>query len=625
MVPHIRTRIDGPARRLIGLLEPQEIVIQPDRSKYFFTAAPLSLALLSALGAHADPPALTPPTSAAVAAMDALASSNSGDLGDGYVAPDPASTASPPAGPLALINGSQITVRKFEHLEIESESGTLHYSGGVELDAADVKTGNKTGITADDVVYNPAQGDISVRGHVRAVAHGLVNATRVDGYFSGDEAAFNLISGTGFVTDAVVISDYVRMRGRRIEALPDGSIQITDGSLTTCIKGRPDYEVRAHQLNYTKQNMLRARRVTFYAGRTRLITLPTFHRNFAHSGPAASFTPGYNRRDGVTLRAANTSLDFAHESYYYDMNFNLRRVPTGLAAMQRDLERAQSDPVPRYRKLPDFDSPLRPILEELHTPTYREYTDNLYEPEAAPRNTAYAALQNLQYTYNRRVNNLQVSRFPEVGVRLYDLFGMRPRMHTPAELERHPLLARTGRASLLLDADVSLAEIIENPGSTAAVKLGGRVSLASAPLFIGRRIAMRGALSNWLGLYSSGTAYSLLSPQIELDYMPTRTSVLNVGYNYFTDLGHTPFQFDRRDVRHEMRLQYQVSGPYAFGYLSKYDIERSRFYDYELAVIRNLDCLQIGFVYRGRSQSFNLVFNILPPIPSANRRSMPLP
>jgi hypothetical protein len=156
------------------------------------------------------------------------------------------------------------------------------------------------------------------------------------------------------------------------------------------------------------------------------------------------------------------------------------------------------------------------------------------------------------------------------------------------------------------------------------LRLGIRANLASQPLLLGRRLSARAGVSEFLNFYGKGSIYQMLSPEIELDLAPTRDSLFDIGYRYVSDAGKTPFAFDRRDIRHELRLQYQVSGPWAFGVVSKIDLERSRAYDGEFAIVRNFDCMQVGVVYRVRSQSFNILFNLLPPRRSKSRPMIPL-
>ena len=68
-----------------------------------------------------------------------------------------------------------------------------------------------------------------------------------------------------------------------------------------------------------------------------------------------------------------------------------------------------------------------------------------------------------------------------------------------------------------------------------------------------------------------------------------------------------------------------MSGPWAFGVVSKIDVDHARSYDTEFAVLRNFDCMQVGLNYRVRNQSINLIFNILPPTADrARRRQLPI-
>jgi hypothetical protein len=190
---------------------------------------------------------------------------------------------------------------------------------------------------------------------------------------------------------------------------------------------------------------------------------------------------------------------------------------------------------------------------------------------------------------------------------------------TEAAIQRIP------NASFLLDVSASIGEFNEQPTNIAAGRFGLRADAASQPNLIGKRLSWRLGASDWFNAYTTGTTYDLLSAEAELNYVPTRTSVFGAGYRYLTDAGTTPFSFDRRDIRHELRLRYQVGGPWAFGVLTKFDLERSRVFDSEFAVVRNFDCMQVGVEYRLRTQSFEVIFNLLPPTPDREQRMRTFP
>ena len=180
-------------------------------------------------------------------------------------------------------------------------------------------------------------------------------------------------------------------------------------------------------------------------------------------------------------------------------------------------------------------------------------------------------------------------------------------------------------APFLLDAGLSAGVIDENPTHATSGRLALRVSAATQPLLLGKRLSLRAGVTDWANLYTRGTAYNLLMPEIDLNYVPTRTSLLSVGYRYETDIGRTPFLFDRRDLRHELHLRYQVGGPWAFGISTSYNLENFRTFETQIVALRNFDCMQIGVGYRFQAQQFNVIFNLLPPTPNrAARRRAPL-
>jgi hypothetical protein len=185
---------------------------------------------------------------------------------------------------------------------------------------------------------------------------------------------------------------------------------------------------------------------------------------------------------------------------------------------------------------------------------------------------------------------------------------------------------RQGEAPFILDLSASLGAMRELPTRATSGRLALRASLATQPLILSPHLSMRFGLTSWLNIYTQGDVYNLLSPEFDLHYLPTATTFYSIGYRYVGDIGSTPFEFDRRDIHHELRLRAQWGGPWAFGLMTRYDLARKRAYDTEFAILRNLDCMQVGIAYRFRSQQFALVFNLLPPTPNREaRRPAPLP
>ncbi len=512
-----------------------------------------------------------------------------------------------------------ITVQKFSHLQWSLDGNYLRAQGGVEVVYTDPTTHELTQLSADTMEYNAENAIVQ--------AHGKVHIERPEGTFSGDAVTFNFQSRAGFVTGASIISDYFRVSGERIETQANGTYVVYNGSFTTCNRYHPDYHIRAKKLTIVPGKYISARKVTFYAGRTSLPTLPYFRRNLrSGSSNALNITPGYNRSEGITLRFQDSPIVQPNQTFDYDLHVNVKKFPTGFLAYQRDISPTPpGSPAPRGF-LPTLDDPLRGTLEQFIPPTYQEYSVSRYFGETEKRTTAFATLEREQYVYNRRRTDLSVSRFPEVGVRFSNILG-RPfepsKTDTAVAGETDYILRKIPGAPFLLDFEASVAAIQERPTYRTEGRIATRTNFASQPYSLGRRLSARAGVTDWLNFYSSIDGYNVFSPEVELDYVPTKTSIFNVGYRYLTDFGKTPFVFDHRDIRHELRFQYQVGGPWAFGYLSRIDLERSRAYDAEYAVVRNFDCMQVGLAYRLRSQSINIIFNLVPPARNRERR-MPL-
>lgn len=508
----------------------------------------------------------------------------------------------------------RVTVRKFHTLRWSPDANTLHSDGPVQIVYRDAD-GKATTLTANNLDYNATDQEVKATNGVRM--------ERTEGSFTGQEIQYNFDSGAGYVTDAIAETDFFRMRGKRIQTEPNGTYVVLDGAFTTCVHGQPDYQIKAKRLAVSPNRYVSARNITFYAGKTPLIRLPSLRRNLRQTSQVNTPLPGYNLQQGLSLRFAD-SIAQTHQQFDYNVQLGLKRALAGTLAYQFDLAPTSSNALPPGGFLNNLSDPLRGFLEQLTPPTYRDYTQNRFD-DYEPRTVFYSVLQSEQYVYNRRRTDLFIARYPEIGVRFLNILGHR--RATPPETTPYAggLPKRVPNAPFLLDVTASLGELNEKPTNLTSGRFALRTDVASQPLLVGTRLSLRVGATDWFNAYAEGSTYNLFSPEIALDYAPTRTSVFDIGYRYMVDQGTPYFASDRRDIRHELRLRYQVNGPWAFGVTTRYDLERSRAYDSEYVILRNLDCMQIGVSYRVRSQSFNIIFNLLPPAPNrARRRLMPL-
>ena len=527
----------------------------------------------------------------------------------------------------------EITVTKFRKLQWSPSTGSFSSEGSARLEYKDLDTNTVSQLTANNSSYDATTGRIQAKGDVRLL--------RPEGVFTGREIDFNLRTDVGYVTDAFFDTEFFRMRGERIERKDDGTIELIKGIFTTCENERPDYRVRAGRLTLkpnprktgqaiTYQSVT-AKKITFYAGPTALISLPSYSRSLQTSSrpPVPSF--GYNRNDGITLRQSSSLIEQPNQSLYYDARVNLRRIPTGFLTYQRDFGRLNPNSTPPLGLVDTLNDPLRGYLEQLTPPTYQEFAQNRYTEPNEPRQTLFAVVQNDLFSYTRRRTDLGVSRFPEIGIRWTNILGRRSDLDSPeTAAERRiigtqGILKRVPNAPFLVDFLASGGVFNERPTNVTSAKIGMRLDIASQPLILGRNLALRAAVTNHTSLYSRGSVYNLFSPEVELNFVPDRNAIFGVGYRFAESVGRTPFAFDARDIRHELRLRAQYGTTWGIGLVTRYDLERSRAYETELALVRNFDCLQVGVGYRFRSQQVSIIFNLLPPLPSnrANRNLTP--
>ncbi len=515
---------------------------------------------------------------------------------------------------------AQIIVEHASHLHQDLVTGSVTATGNVVVEFTDPVNNSITTLTTPDFAYNAVSGI--------ATSVGPVRIQRSEGTFLGDHMVYDVKTREGSVNNAIVETDYFRMRGKKITAKADGSYELFDGTFTTCIHAHPDYLVKAHTLTVTPGKVIVARDVTFYAGSTKLITLPSYKISLHAGGGAPTPLPGYNSTDGIFVQIHRTPILTQHKNFDLNLRVNLRHLPTGDISYEQDIAGTSKDAAPPSDLLYGANDPLRSTMSLLNPPIYSDYAANDFNLQFSPRSTAYALIQNRELVYNRSYNNLVISRFPELGVRVTNILGHTPPASATPDTRilgsAEGALQRIPGAPLLLNARASFGYLREDPSGAQAGRLALRLRAASQPILIGRRISFRVAASGWLNLYTTGSIYNILSPEAEIDYVPTRTSRFAAAYRYLSAAGKTPFLFDRRDVRNDLRLMYQVGGPWAFGIQSFIDLDHSRAYDGELAVLRNFDCMQVGISYRLRSKQINVIFNLLPPT-AARERQLPIP
>jgi hypothetical protein len=516
-----------------------------------------------------------------------------------------------------------IEVRGFKRLYWSSSKGNFRSEGNATLQYTPLQKPNEpppvidptSRLTAKEVEYNTQTGYVQAR-------EGVLMKTP-DGIFTGSNVFFNFTTKEGTLEKATLETVFFKMKGEKIEAKLNGSYTLTRGEFTTCEHGKPDYRVRAKSLTATPGKYIVAKNITLFAGKTALFTLPVYRQSLQGRSQALPFTYTYNRVEGAGIRVIQSPIKEPYRSLDLDLAFSMKGTPIGFVYFQQELNRTPGKQLPTFSQTTDLVEPQRSILDMLSPPVFQNYTETRLNDDYSPRTTAYLALQNRQFSFTRLPFASLLTRLPEIGLRFDNILGRSPKPPQPGSEEElirstnaGSLLQKMPRAPFLLDANLSLSHVFERPTMIGSKRLNLRLQAATQPLLLAPKTALRFGLSNWTSFYTqSSTLYNLISPEFDLNYTPTSTSLFGIGYRYATDMGRTPFLFDRRDLRHELRFRYQVGGPWGFGYQLRYDLRNMRPFNSEFAVVRNFDCLQLGFVYRTYASQLGLIINYIPPSP----------
>ncbi len=508
---------------------------------------------------------------------------------------------------------------RYDVVQSGKASGTIggdqHSEGNVVAKITDLNSGHVATLYAQVVDYNAKTGMVTASGGANPPTQ--IRLVAEEGIITGDSLKYNLVENYGELTNATVTAETFRLHGTTIDARDDGSYVAHNAMFTSCVhgsldgtKGYPDYRVQAKLITVYPNQYLLASRVTFYIGRQKTLPLPYLKRDLTSAAPVSTVpTPSYNRTNGFTLHFQGEPESEHHATFDYNVFASVSTLPTGYLLYQSDVSHNSPASIPPKGILTSLGDPLNSLLQQFNPPTYRAYAEGRPYETYPDRVTFYSILGNQQYIYNRTETDLSLSRFPEVGVHIGNILGkLAPESPAPISFERD----RIPYAPALLEAYFSMGVLHESPTGVTAGRAFSRINFASQPQLLGHRLSWRYAATNWLNAYTSGTVYELFAPEVELDYVPTSTSSLNLGYRYLTDAGETPFVTDHRDIRHETRIQYQVGGPIRFAVTLKYDIGELRPYDEEFAIVRNLDCMQYGIAYRVLSRQFNVIFSLLP-------------
>jgi hypothetical protein len=343
------------------------------------------------------------------------------------------------------------------------------------------------------------------------------------------------------------------------------------------------------------------------------MSLPSFKRSFKRKVSNPIPLPGYSKQNFLQFHFGDQLVATPSTALDYDLRLSLRRTPEGQLSFERDLGRPDEEAAPPDTRRIATTEPLRTALEASPALIQGE------TPEQDQRRTSlYALLTSNNFVYNRTRTDIRVSRLPEVGISLRNILN---RQQLPAGSNPQSAFG-TGfftPSNWFINAETALGYFVERPSHTEQLRFGARAD-ATSPLFrVGGPLYVRYGTTVWSSLYGKGESYTLLAPEAEADLLVSHNTLVGAAFRHIAAFGSTPFLFDRRDVKNELRLRYAFLGSrWAYDTEIKYDLERVRAYDSSFSIRRRFDCMEVGLAYRTRQQGLSFILNLLP-VKVANR------
>lgn len=160
---------------------------------------------------------------------------------------------------------------------------------------------------------------------------------------------------------------------------------------------------------------------------------------------------------------------------------------------------------------------------------------------------------------------------------------------------------RLGASSLTLNASAAWGQW--NEGDVRGTHSGFSMYLANDPIKLGSKATLKlgtGFDRNFYGYNDS--ANSVFHFDSRVDIKPNSRLNTWLGYSYSSDIGTTPYEFDRIDVAEEGKIgfMYQIDRLNGLGAKVRYDLEHGNTKDIDYTWRRNLHCFEADITYRAK-------------------------
>ncbi len=219
-------------------------------------------------------------------------------------------TAPRPAAAQETPDGLPVQI-KADTFRYDRRTRVLTATGNVVL------TYQEVAIRADALVANLESGDVTAEGHVFLEVAGQSVAA--------DQLGYNLLTRFGTLANArasytgPLVLGSVRLRAQRLEGIPDQTVTIRGGFLTTCDETDPVVHLTADEITVYLDDRIVGRRVSVWLAGRRLFTLPAFVI-FLRERRESRLLPvlGYSEAEGIFVKTTyNYVLNAQHYGFVY--------------------------------------------------------------------------------------------------------------------------------------------------------------------------------------------------------------------------------------------------------------------------------------------------------------------
>ncbi len=419
--------------------------------------------------------------------------------------------------------------------------------------------------------------EFTATGNVRIILPDItLNATSFHGVYDSDkkevvEGKMDNIEGSYTINNSTMYQTTItyHLKARTIVIAKESNTRMEDASITTCRELHPHYHLNMRSGEISPDGLLLAKRVSFYLGNTRLLTIPSIKQNMTGSNGNSSFPSvilKYNPEDGVNIQG-KIRLPVIDDSTTLQLFSQIGT--TGIFRGEAELAHKFALP---------------------HT------TSAVHVSLTVSKNKEISA-NNLELNdiTNTTLSHLTLNKYPALNVSLDSL----------------PLGSSLPGTTLRLGG--SVGNYREEPSHVSGSRSQAWGVIGSRSYKIGE-VHTHADVGYQLAAYSGGHHHSVLATQITFETNPLGPQGYgNVTYIQRIEAGSTPYQFDRvlvaRELYSEIELPVSKDRRYKLAVWDRYDLDKERLRSVNLTATYNEDCISYGLTYDFASSNFGVGFN----------------